>query len=579
MQWLEALKECDQSPGLKLPEAVQEGMGVVRWTSRDGQRKITIKRRFVPSEKSAQALICRFWDLHSGMFRERLGGALPLEPDSSIAAALLGAMKAWFNDHARPEDLDRELQGKTLNFQVSSIDEFLETQSHRIFGDKATLALQVEPNTWSFWVDEKNLCRSLDTECKSKSDKLSSHDLESVITWLAEHWAEIFFNAAPRPAFLNDISDHMAASFAYKVGRLKLRNQSKQAELEGWRASHAFRAASDRLPNIFLERQGDELLISWDDSPAEPLYYLIHYGTRAIPINYAMGLFRDLIHWSRDQLRLGNLSRDCDLAGEQLASRTWGVELEWLEGLGFQDSEATNFAQTGFSRHPVAGLLRSGRDLNIGSGLRSDIEDIMALLKPVEGHSFRALNELASGLDTTIDPSFPWESGYVLARTIRHSLKLSSTTPLDIEQLLKSLNVSIFEIALTTEFIRGVAIGSPRYAPATFINTRCPDALGPSGRRTTLAHELCHLLFDRSRMRGLAQFEGSNRQPDRLIEMRANAFAIELLLPMNRHFEQLFGLGKAEIDHALKVISQEQSLSLEAVQQHYENYFNRLNAQ
>jgi Zn-dependent peptidase ImmA (M78 family) len=50
--------------------------------------------------------------------------------------------------------------------------------------------------------------------------------------------------------------------------------------------------------------------------------------------------------------------------------------------------------------------------------------------------------------------------------------------------------------------------------------------------RITLARELSHLLLDRGGLRNLARFEGGTANSDRLIEMRANAFAVELLVPM-----------------------------------------------
>ena len=50
-----------------------------------------------------------------------------------------------------------------------------------------------------------------------------------------------------------------------------------------------------------------------------------------------------------------------------------------------------------------------------------------------------------------------------------------------------------------------------------------------AGRRFTLAHELCHLLFDREQGRALAVASGP--WAPRAIEQRANAFAAMLLMP------------------------------------------------
>jgi hypothetical protein len=50
-------------------------------------------------------------------------------------------------------------------------------------------------------------------------------------------------------------------------------------------------------------------------------------------------------------------------------------------------------------------------------------------------------------------------------------------------------------------------------------------------------HELCHLLFDCSRMRSFARLEGGAVHSERLIEMRPKAVAVELLAPIESFVE------------------------------------------
>lgn len=61
-------------------------------------------------------------------------------------------------------------------------------------------------------------------------------------------------------------------------------------------------------------------------------------------------------------------------------------------------------------------------------------------------------------------------------------------------------------------------------------NTTLSDDPNPYGRRATLAHEIAHLLVDRSGSLPLAEVLGGARTPSRA-ESRAGAFAAELLLP------------------------------------------------
>jgi Zn-dependent peptidase ImmA (M78 family) len=106
----------------------------------------------------------------------------------------------------------------------------------------------------------------------------------------------------------------------------------------------------------------------------------------------------------------------------------------------------------------------------------------------------------------------------------------------DIEAAIQKMGIDVHEVLLNDPTIQGACVGSPQFAPLIAVNIAYADADAAdkkkSGRRITLAHELCHLLFDRSRMQSLARFEGGAAVSDRLIEMRANAFAVELLAPI-----------------------------------------------
>ena len=74
-----------------------------------------------------------------------------------------------------------------------------------------------------------------------------------------------------------------------------------------------------------------------------------------------------------------------------------------------------------------------------------------------------------------------------------------------------------------------MSIADPHHRSAILVNGRYGATAGEAGRRFTLAHELCHLLFDRERGRPLAVASGP--WVPRAIEQRANAFAAMLLVP------------------------------------------------
>jgi Zn-dependent peptidase ImmA (M78 family) len=231
---------------------------------------------------------------------------------------------------------------------------------------------------------------------------------------------------------------------------------------------------------------------------------------------------------------------------------------------------AQELAISGTSRHPVVGLLRSSQGSLITP---ADYDRLLRLLKPGNAHSFTKLRELAKGLSSAIDTREPWESGYQLARFVRERLGLSPSAYVDMEDVVRRMCIEIQDAACGDAAILGVCVGTPGYSPLVVLNSSCPDVTGVSGRRVTLAHELCHLLFDRAALRSLARFEGGGADSDRMIEMRANAFAVELLVPM----ATLVGDHGVVVDGArLQEIAVQQQVSSHALQWHAKNLRNRL---
>ncbi len=105
--------------------------------------------------------------------------------------------------------------------------------------------------------------------------------------------------------------------------------------------------------------------------------------------------------------------------------------------------------------------------------------------------------------------------------------------------------------------------GSGREYALTPGRTLTPGRLTP-GR---LRHRGAFLLFDRGAYRHLARFEGARAVVDRLMEMRANAFAIELLVPR----VNLSGVTEERLGEFAK----EWQVSTQALANHLHNYRGR----
>ena len=136
-----------------------------------------------------------------------------------------------------------------------------------------------------------------------------------------------------------------------------------------------------------------------------------------------------------------------------------------------------------------------------------------------------------------------WRQGYELADEILIDLELAGDTAaaIPIESCLEELGVEVEDVALGDAKIRGVAFTSPEHRPTILVNTGHRANHSAAGRRFTLAHELCHLLFDRSHGRELALASGPWAAAD--IERRANAFAAMFLMPTERIRQSINEIG------------------------------------
>ena len=141
------------------------------------------------------------------------------------------------------------------------------------------------------------------------------------------------------------------------------------------------------------------------------------------------------------------------------------------------------------------------------------------------------LDECAHKLSCRIDQAMPpYEQGYVLAAGVRHFFRLTNEDLFDPEKILQEWNVRIEEIRLDDCPLEAFAFWGDRHGPAIILNV--DEMARPAhlnGRRTTLAHEICHLLIDREGMLPFSEVLGGHTPL--YVEQRARAFAAEVLIP------------------------------------------------
>lgn len=118
--------------------------------------------------------------------------------------------------------------------------------------------------------------------------------------------------------------------------------------------------------------------------------------------------------------------------------------------------------------------------------------------------------------------------GYALARKFRDILK-NSEGPINPGDLLRASGILLKEISLSSPKLDAISCWGPKHGAAIFLNRNGKHNATESGKRASLAHEICHLLFDRETSLPFVEVLGG-RVP-RYLEMRANSFAAEFLIP------------------------------------------------
>lgn len=214
----------------------------------------------------------------------------------------------------------------------------------------------------------------------------------------------------------------------------------------------------------------------------------------------------------------------------QLATGLDEAELKELTDADEAAQQAEYFGLTG-SLEPIP----RGNELLLAARMTanylppSDQKALLARIKSIPPGVAPELDGLTAEVPRPSAQQEPHQQGYELARWLRDQLGMRADDRADPERLLQDWGV-VVEGEKIDAGLDAVAVWGTQHGPAVLLNTHERSrASSQNGRRTTLAHEICHLLVDRSRALPAAEVLGG--QAPRYAEKRANAFAAEWLLP------------------------------------------------
>ena len=432
--------------------------------------------------------------------------------------------------------------------------------------DIGATALPEMAESWGafqIWVRGVNLCAHADS---GETLHFSHWYLLPILEWLSANWDPLLHEERP-PLAMRSIgtaaeAGRMAPIAAFDPAGSTVEFVARQQQY-GWNQRHALRTARDGgiTPDVRFRRVRDQVEISWMATQlagAGEVEFLSNEGTAyEAPSAVAEPLYEILAsaaEWLHKQLPQ---SERCQALVDSVAAlrspRRTEERTAWIAGLGAAwdriDARWRELRDLGKSLgSPKAfeaafGSQRSndvvvegscGAALLFGSASPTitgrDAKELARLLldayepSPVDG-----LADLA--FDEPIDPLLqPWEHGYLLADDLLDKIgDECEGSRVDVEVLLHGWDVRLSKVDLEDPDLRAVAFVGSEHAPSIALNSNHRSAGSAQARRFTLAHELCHLLHDRSQGARLAMASGP--WAPKAIEQRANAFAAWLLMP------------------------------------------------
>jgi Zn-dependent peptidase ImmA (M78 family) len=289
------------------------------------------------------------------------------------------------------------------------------------------------------------------------------------------------------------------------------------------------------LPQIFILRQGNECFVYSDEVAG----FLHNHGS-VIKIldevgDYIASWVLKYVNLYDDRYAATVLARwdsKVSYADELYVQASTGLDNEDIQRIVGGDSVQEFFEIDGeecCSEVDPNELLSAAR-MSKGYVAISKLDDLLGHIKGISFKPTPKLDVISARIGNEWErEEKAWDQGYAIAARFVEIMDHHPAKAFDPAAVLQSWGVEIRSIDLETDNIDAVAIWGKRHGPAVLVNSQGERARHIHGLRTTLAHEICHLLVDRGRALPVADVLGG--ATPLFVEQRAGAFAAELLLP------------------------------------------------
>lgn len=279
-------------------------------------------------------------------------------------------------------------------------------------------------------------------------------------------------------------------------------------------------------PPVWLVREGNLCWISTRDKAVLVSFEVVEYALQQfveavisrLPVNDERA----------SAVRSMWAARTLATTGEFVSIGT-GLERSVLSRLQ-GDEDPANFWEINAKHYTVTELMAAAR---LAAPLPStDTQQMLTAVRSAGKNSTAELDKLMTMALQQIpngSGGYPYDQGYSVADWLRVTIGAVSRAPIDPEKLLERWGVQIQRIKLGTDAVDAVASWGPIHGPVVIVNTSGLHNRSHEGMRATFAHEIAHLLLDRTTALPLAEVLGGRAVGN--TEERARAFAAQLLLP------------------------------------------------
>ncbi|MBF0624447.1 MAG: ImmA/IrrE family metallo-endopeptidase [Magnetococcales bacterium] len=224
-------------------------------------------------------------------------------------------------------------------------------------------------------------------------------------------------------------------------------------------------------------------------------------------------------------------NRDKAPSPEEIILLNTGIPLERLRTLAANDDWIGYFGSASLENpSPLQIAARMTRFALFEQDQRQVLERVARMRLSALDSAFVRLRAQAEQEVAGFDGVRAYEQGYRLAQWLRRKLTITDSTLVDPKRYLEQWGVTVTNTQIC-DSVDAIARWDEERA-GILLNQGGLRAQFPWGRRSTLAHELAHLLVDTRH--ALPAVEVLGRRTDAFWEKRANAFAAEFLLPASQ---------------------------------------------